>query len=100
MAGTFKLTHCPFMQRAEIRERATAFRQPPRFGQTLVKIKKIYGQTRLAESVPLHDPVKFEPPPPRAPPTTEDLKFSGVPAWSELLNVQVFVCAAFTPSEL
>jgi hypothetical protein len=35
--------------------------------------------------------VKLEPPPPRAPPTTNDLKFSGVPAWSEFLYWLAFV---------
>jgi hypothetical protein len=31
-----------------------------------------------------YEPVKFDPPPPRAPPTTNALNASGVPAWSEL----------------
>ena len=37
----------------------------------------------MTAPVPLYEPVKFDPPPPRAPPTTYGLKFSGVPAWSE-----------------
>jgi hypothetical protein len=41
-----------------------------------------HGQTGVTLTVPLHDPVQFEPPPPVAPPTTADLiiGFSGVPA--------------------
>jgi hypothetical protein len=52
----------------------------------------LIGQTGATACVPLHEPVKFEPPPPLAPPTTKDLnglplvvsKPSGVPGWSEL----------------
>ena len=37
-----------------------------------------YGQ--IASAVPLYEPVQFEPPPPRAPPTTNGFQHSGVPA--------------------
>jgi hypothetical protein len=37
----------------------------------------------VTDTVLLREPVKFEPPPPRAPPMTDFLKVSGVPAWSE-----------------
>ena len=41
-----------------------------------------YGTHGLTDIVPLHDPVKFEPPPPVAPPVTQcwNVEFSGVPA--------------------
>jgi hypothetical protein len=53
----------------------------------------------VTEAVPLYDPVKFEPPPPRAPPTTNDLKFSGVPAWSEFWYALAWLSSTgFTPS--
>jgi hypothetical protein len=34
----------------------------------------------VTAAVALYEPVKFDPPPPVAPPTTNGLKFSGVPA--------------------
>jgi hypothetical protein len=58
------------------------------------------GWTGLTATVPLKDPVKFEPPPPRAPPMTNDLKASGVPAGSEfgkllcVLSSTGFTCRA------
>ena len=47
-----------------------------------------------SEPVPLHDPVKFEPPPPRPPPVTHFLSvmFSGVPAWSPPPPMHAFPC--------
>jgi len=58
----------------------------------------------LTPAVPLHEPVQFDPPPPRAPPTTKTLNDrplpgstpSGVPAWSEFWYMQAFACDGFT----
>ena len=59
-------------------------------------------QTGVTSSVPLHDPVKFDPPPPVAPPTTDpwNVEFSGVPAWSALLYEQALSCIGLMSSEL
>ena len=53
---------------------------------------ELYWQTVVTFTVPVHEPVKFEPPPPRAPPMTKSFHGmfwlftpSGVPAWSLLL---------------
>ena len=51
-------------------------------------------------SVPLQEPVKFDPPPPRAPPVTNCFLFSGVPACSESLYRHALVCVGFTPIAL
>jgi hypothetical protein len=61
-------------------------------GCVLLQIPSLdYGQI-LMLSVPLHEPVKFDPPPPLAPPITNFshgvlvlFTPSGVPAWSPLL---------------
>jgi len=39
----------------------------------------------VTDCVELSEPVKFDPPPPVAPPTTYGRNASGVPAWSEFL---------------
>jgi hypothetical protein len=66
------------------------------------------GQAGDTDSVPLQEPVKFEPPPPLAPPVTNALNGlplpesvpSGVPAWSELLKERELLCVGFTLSAL
>jgi hypothetical protein len=48
--------------------------------------------------VALYEPVKFDPPPPRAPPVTNCLKLSGVPAWSEFpYALSELLSTGFTP---
>ena len=51
-----------------------------------MKLFPVVGGAHIPDTlaVPLYDPVKLLPPPPLAPPITLLLKFSGVPAWSEL----------------
>lgn len=82
-------------------------------GQTLQKAPGFLmmaelGQAGDTESVPLHEPVKLEPPPPLAPPVTYlpqgcpvlGLVPSGVPAWSPLFIPQACWCPALTSSWL
>ena len=58
------------------------------------------GGTGVQDPVPLNEPVKFDPPPPVAPPITNSLKFSGVPAWSEFLYSPEQLLELFTQSWL
>ena len=62
---------------------------------------QLLGTQTGTEIVPLHDPVKFAPPPPAAPPVTHwNDAFSGVPAWSPLFTVHAFWWVGLTLSML
>jgi len=61
----------------------------------------VAGHSQVTLWVALREPVKFEPPPPRAPPVTNALKFSGVPAWSAFwYTLAMLSSTGFTPRAL